>query len=332
MNGPKCQAGCTARGAAPDTKHLAPCTAPGTQHLGTWHPLDMTKTGVLLMAHGTPSSLDEMPDYLRIVRGGRPPSPELIAEMQHNYAAIGGRSPLLDITLAQAAALQASMGPDVPVAVGMRNWRPFIKDALGELAGRGVRRVIGIPMAPQFSTLSVQKYIDAAQSSLRTDVQFAPVRSFHAHPLLVGAFTERLRAANPSPGEQVVFTAHSLPARVIEAGDQYAEEVAATARAVASEAGLPQYEIAYQSAGRTPEPWIGPELDAVVRRCAGAGARSFLIVPVGFVCDHTEILFDIDIQAAAVAREAGVELRRTESLNTSPLFIRMLEDLVRGML
>lgn len=294
--------------------------------------MDMHKTGVLLMAHGTPSSIDEMPEYLRLVRGGRPASPELLAEMQHNYNAIGGRSPLTDITLAQAAALQARLGGDIPVRVGMRNGQPFIKDALGDLAASGVGRVVGLPMAPQFSTLSAQKYIDAARSSLPEGLQFDPVPSFHTYPLLIDAFAERLRAAAPAQGELVVFTAHSLPTRVIEAGDRYADEVAATARAVASQTGLGDYELAYQSAGRTPEPWIGPELGALIRERAAAGARRFLIVPIGFVCDHTEILFDIDVQATAAAREAGATLRRTESLNTSPTFIEMLEDLVRGML
>jgi ferrochelatase len=284
------------------------------------------------MAHGTPSSLDEMPEYLRLVRGGRPASPELVAEMQQNYGAIGGRSPLTDITLAQASALGARLGGDIPVGVGMRNWRPFIKDALGELAGTGVRRVIGIPMAPQFSTLSVQKYIDAAEASRPDGLLFEPVRSFHMHPRLIDAFAERLRAAAPAGDELVVFTAHSLPARVIEGGDRYGDEVAATARAVASRTGIGSYEIAYQSAGRTPEPWIGPELGALIRERAAAGRRRFLIAPIGFVCDHTEILFDIDVQAAAAARQAGAALRRTESLNTSPTFIAVLEDLVRRLL
>ena len=295
----------------------------------------MANTGVLLMAHGTPSSLDEMPEYLRLVRGGRPASPELIAEMQHHYNAIGGRSPLTDITLAQAAALGARLGDDIAVSVGMRNWRPFIKDALGELAASGVRRVIGIPMAPQFSTLSVQKYIDAAEASLQglpDDLLFEPVRSFHTHPLLIDAFAERLRAAAPAEDELVVFTAHSLPARVIEAGDEYADEVAATARAVAAKTGIGRYRVAYQSAGRTPEPWIGPELDTLVRERAAAGSKRFLIAPIGFVCDHTEILFDIDVQAARSAREEGAALRRTESLNASPTFIGMLEEIVRAKL
>jgi len=283
------------------------------------------------MAHGTPASLDEMPEYLRLVRGGRPPSAELIEEMEGNYRAIGGRSPLTDITLAQAAALEARLGDQVPVKVGMRNWRPFIKDTLADLAAAGVTRVIGVPMAPQFSTLSVQKYIDAATSALPQGVAFDAVQSFHLHPLLIEAFADRLRAAAPKPAERVIFTAHSLPSRVIEGGDRYADQVAETARAVASRAGVEDFDLAYQSAGRTPEPWIGPELGALVRERALAGTRSFLVAPIGFVCDHTEILFDIDVQATGTAAAAGATLRRTESLNTSPTFIAMLEDLVRGM-
>ena len=292
----------------------------------------MSRPGVLLMAHGTPSSMDEMPEYLRLVRGGRAASDELVAEMRHNYEAIGGRSPLTDLTNAQADALRAGLGPDIPVAVGMRNWQPFIKDAAAGLVNAGVTRVIGIAMAPQFSTLSVQKYTDAARAALPDGVQFDAVQSYHAHPLLLDAFAERVRAAQPMARELVVFTAHSVPMRVIEAGDRYADEVAETARGVAERAGITTYALAYQSAGRTPEPWIGPDLRALIDEQSGQGTRKFLIVPIGFVCDHTEILFDIDVQAAQVAREFATALRRTESLNTSPLFIALLEDLVRRML
>jgi protoporphyrin/coproporphyrin ferrochelatase len=292
--------------------------------------LVMNSPAVLLMAHGTPNSLDEMPEYLQLVRGGRPPSPELVAEMRHNYAAIGGRSPLTDITLAQAAALRARLGPDLPVAVGMRNWRPFIADALADLVQRGADRIIGIPLAPQFSTLSVQKYMDAALNALPSSAQFVAVRSFATHPLLLEAFAERVCAARPDIDEEVIFTAHSLPARVIDAGDSYAQEVAATARGVAERSGVEKYEIAYQSAGRTPEPWIGPDLSELIRVRAASGARRFLAIPIGFVCDHTEILFDVDVQASAAARECGATLRRTESLNTSPTFVALLEDLVRA--
>jgi protoporphyrin/coproporphyrin ferrochelatase len=284
------------------------------------------------MAHGTPSSLEEMPQYLTIIRGGRPPSAELIAEMCHNYEAIGGRSPLTDITLAQADALRAKLGPEFPVAVGMRNWKPFIKEAIADLVAAGVTRIVGIPLAPQFSTLSVQKYIDTATTCLPDGVTFEAVRSFHAHPLLLDAFAERVRAAAPRPDELVVFTAHALPRRVIASGDTYADEVAATARGVAERTGLKKYERAYQSAGRTPEPWIGPDISEMLDVQSAKGVRKFLIVPIGFVCDHTEILFDIDVQAARVAREFSTSLRRTESLNTSPTFIAMLEDLVRSLL
>jgi len=293
---------------------------------------DRPDFGVLLMAHGTPESVDQMPDYLRLVRGGREPSAELITEMTHNWNAIGGRSPLTDITLAQGAALRerlAGEGIDVPVAVGMRNWRPFIADAVREIVASDVTYVIGIPLAPQFSTLSVQKYMDAAKAALPSTVDFSCVRSFHDLPLLIDAFAERVRAALPAVDEEVIFTAHSLPLRVAQSGDPYADEVGATAKLVAAASGVDSYLRAYQSAGRTPEPWLGPDLSELIRARAGAGVKKFLAVPIGFVCDHTEILFDIDVQATAAAREAGVSLRRTESLNTSPTFIAALAALVR---
>jgi protoporphyrin/coproporphyrin ferrochelatase len=291
----------------------------------------MAAIGVLLLAHGTPTSLDEMPEYLRLVRGGRPPSDDLVEEMRHNYDAIGGRSPLTEITEEQRRALQAVLderGIAALVVVGMRNWHPFIADAVSAFADAGVARVFGIPLAPQYSSLSVQKYIVAARAALPPATAFSCVRSFHDHPLLIEAFAERVREASPRTEETVVFTAHSLPRRVIDEGDPYAQEVAATADAVAERCGLARYERAWQSAGRTPEPWLGPDLSASIRAQAAAGVHAFLVVPIGFVCDHTEILFDIDVQAASVAREIGVSLRRTTSLNTSSTFIRALADLV----
>jgi ferrochelatase len=291
----------------------------------------MPDYAVLLMAHGTPESVDQMADYLRLVRGGREPSKELVHEMTSNWKAIGGRSPLTDITLQQAAALQTELsrsGIQAPVVAGMRNWKPFIADALQEIGALGVRRVIAIPLAPQFSTLSVQKYTDAATAALPPDTVLTCVQSFHDHPLLIEAFSERVRAAAPKLDEEVIFTAHSLPQRVAQSGDPYPDEVAATAKLVAALAGLGPYLRAYQSAGRTPEPWLGPDLSELVRARVTAGVKKFLVVPIGFVCDHTEILFDIDIQAAQAARDAGATLRRTESLNTSPTFIKSLAALV----
>lgn len=283
------------------------------------------------MAHGTPESIDQMPEYLRLVRGGREPSRDLIEEMKHNWRAIGGHSPLTDITLQQGTALKAMLaadGFDVPVVVGMRNWKPFIADAMRDIEASGATRIIGIPLAPQFSTLSVQRYMDAAKAVLPPGAEFTCVRSFHDHPLLIEAFAERVLAETPGPGDELIFTAHSLPQRVIAAGDPYPDEVKATAKAVAERCGIGAYHRVYQSAGRTSEPWLGPDLSELIRARAGAEIRRMLVVPIGFVCDHTEILFDIDVQAAEVAREVGVTLRRTQSLNTSPTFIRTLAALV----
>jgi protoporphyrin/coproporphyrin ferrochelatase len=285
---------------------------------------------VLLMAHGTPSSLDQMPAYLTRVRGGRPPSEALIAEITANYAAIGGRSPLTDITLQQRNALRERLGPAFRVLVGMRNWDPLIADVLPALAGSDVSRVVGIPLAPQFSSLSVQKYVDAAMAALPAGIVFECVPSYHAHPLLHRSFAERVcEAGRPADDEEVVFTAHALPERVIRGGDPYRDQVEATAAGVAKSLGLADWQLAFQSAGRTPEPWIGPDISEKIRERAAAGVRKLLVVPVGFVCDHTEILFDIDVQAAGVASECGVTLRRSASLNTSRAFIALLDDLVQ---
>jgi protoporphyrin/coproporphyrin ferrochelatase len=289
-------------------------------------------TGVLLMAHGTPSSMDDMPEYLQLVRGGRPPSPELVAEMRHNYEAIGGRSPLTELTFAQGAALHARLGLRVPVAVGMRNWKPFLREAVEQLVNSGVNRIVAVPLAPQFSTLSVSRYYEAAAAAMPVGVEMARVASYHDHPLLLAAFAERVREAGPLADEEVIFTAHSLPVRAIKGGDTYAREVAVTARGVAEWAGVRRYRRAFQSAGRTPEPWIGLDLGDFLRHRVAHGARRFLVVPIGFVCDHTEILFDIDVQASRVASELGATLRRTRSLNDSPAFIALLEMIIRAQL
>src|SRR5262245_16244193 len=286
-------------------------------------------TGVLLLAHGTPESLDQMPEYLTRVRGGRPPSAELIEEMRGNYAAIGGRSPLTDLTRAQAAALEAALGDGTRVYVGMRNWHPLITDAVAEALRDGARSLVAVPMAPQYSSLSVGKYRDAVEAARPDGLTIRFVPSWHDHPGLIDAFAERLRAALAAgAADAVIFTAHSLPARVIREGDPYADQVAATAAAVASRCGVNGYRLAWQSAGRTPEPWLGPSVEEVIGELAGQRASRVLVAPVGFVCDHTEILFDVDVQARRFAAERGLELARTESLNTSPAFIRALADVV----
>ena len=284
---------------------------------------------VLLLAHGTPESLDEMPAYLTAVRGGRPPSEELVAEMTRNYASIGGRSPLTDITQAQARALSALLG--LPVYVGMRNWHPFVADVLKQAAADGVDEMIAVPMAPQYSSLSVGKYQSVVRENLPEGMQVRFVGEWHAHPGLLDAFAVKLRnALAEEPADRVLFTAHSLPVRVIESGDPYARHVGETACGVAGRAQTTASAQAWQSAGRTPEPWLGPSVEEKLDELQAQGARSVLVCPVGFVCDHTEILYDIDVQAAQHASTIGLRLRRTDSLNDGPELIATLADIVRA--
>jgi protoporphyrin/coproporphyrin ferrochelatase len=288
-------------------------------------------TAVLLLAHGTPESLDEMPEYLTRVRGGRPAGPELLDEMRRNYAAIGGRSPLTDLTRAQAEALRAELGAGARVYVGMRNWRPFIADAVAAAVADGVTDLVALPMAPQYSALSVGKYAEAVRQAAPSGLRVRFVESWHDHPGLVAAFAEKLEEAlRRDPGAAVIFTAHSLPERIVREGDAYPGQVARTAAAVAARAGVSTYRLAYQSAGRTPEPWLGPSLEEAMEAAAREGTARVLVAPIGFVCDHTEILFDIDVAAAAAAGRRGIALSRTGSLNTSPTFIRALADIVRA--
>jgi ferrochelatase len=285
---------------------------------------------VLLLAHGTPDSLDELEDYLTLVRGGRRPSPELLAELRHNYTAIGGRSPLTDITRAQAAALGRELGGRVPVWVGMRSWKPFVADALSEAARAGARDVLVIPMAPQLSALTAGRYRAAVEQATPDGVSVKLVESWHAHPLFLDALAEKVRLAlDQCARDAVLFSAHSLPERVIREGDLYASYVRVTAEGVAARVGLADVRLAYQSAGRTPEPWIGPSLVETLGELAATGKRSVLVVPVCFVSDHLEVLYDIDVAAREAARRLGLDLTRTESLNTAPLLIRALADLVR---
>ena len=288
-------------------------------------------TDVLLLAHGTPDSLDEMPEYLTRVRGGRPPGPELVEEMRRNYAAIGGRSPLTDVTRAQAEALARELGDGRRVYFAMRNWRPFIADVLAAASAEGCTDLVALPLAPQYSTLSVGKYRHAVDEARPAGVKVRFVASWHDHPGLVAAFAEKVREARAlRPEAAFVLTAHSLPLRAVREGDPYPLQVAATAAAVAARAGLARFRLAYQSAGRTPEPWIGPALEESLDELAREGVAEVVVAPIGFVSDHTEVLYDVDMAARDAAHRRGIALSRTASLNTSPTFIRALADIVRA--
>jgi ferrochelatase len=284
---------------------------------------DRARASVLLLAHGAPVKVEDVESYLSFVRMGRPGNPQIVEEVKHRYGRIGGASPLLRWTQEQAEALHESLG--IPVYFAMRNWHPFIKDVVPEIRAD---RVAAICLAPQFSEMSVGLY-------MKRTVEAAPglnllwAKSYHDEPLLVEAFAERLRPLLPG---HVLFTAHSLPEKILESGDPYADECRATAAAVAARVGLHSYEFAFQSQGMTQDKWLGPTVESVLDRYAEEGIRHVIIDPIGFVCDHVEILYDIDVQFSEYAAARGITVRRPESLNGSAAFTRALAEVAKRCL
>ncbi|MCL8206592.1 MAG: ferrochelatase [Actinomycetia bacterium] len=294
------------------------------------------------MAHGAARGLDDIPRYYAHIRHGQPLSPAVLRELSDRYRAIGGYSPLHEITAALARRLAGVLGVrpgvvDWHVYHGFRHAPPFIADAVAAMAADGVQRGIGVVLAPHDSALSGGRYRAAAEEA-RAAVDGAPpftyVASWHLEPRLVHLLASRVREAQAYWPEAerdavpVVFTAHSLPERIRAEGDSYADQVRATARAVADLAGLAAWEVAWQSAGRTGEPWMGPDILEVVDRLAGEGRPGVLVCPLGFVADHLEVLYDLDIQAAAAAAARGLRWRRTRSLNDDPALAEVLADIV----
>src|SRR5216683_3264878 len=291
-------------------------------------PLPDAKTGVLCMAYGSPAGTDEndgIEPYFTHIRGGRKPSPEALAELRERYRAIGG-SPLTEITRAQARALAARLG--LPVFAGMKHAPPFIADAAAEARSAGIERLVGLPLAPHYAEMSLGAYFASLRQAW--DGELITVRGFHDHPAFITAVEALIADATAHfKPERIFFTAHSLPARIETAGDRYRERLLESCRLVAAGSQLPEWEFAFQSASHTGEPWLGPDL---LEALAHAGARRALVCPIGFVADHLEILYDIDVEAMAFARQRGMELRRTQSFNARPEFIDALAAVVRGAL
>lgn len=281
------------------------------------------RQAVLLLAHGAPERVEDVESYLSFVRNGRPGNPQVVEEVRHRYAEIGGSSPLLRWTRAQAEALERLLG--MPVFFAMRNWAPFIQDVV---PGIRTDRVAAICLAPQFSELSVGLYIKRTVAAA-PDLQFAWAKSYHEEPLLIEAFAERLRPLLPG---RVLFTAHSLPEKALANGDPYERECRATAAAVAARAGIDEYDFAFQSQGMTADRWLGPTVESVLDRYAGEGIRDVIIDPIGFVCDHVEVLYDIDIQFRDYAAARGITIRRPESLNDSATFTQALAEVAKRCL
>ena len=289
---------------------------------------------VVVMAYGGPGKLDDVEPYLLDVRGGRPTSPHLVEEIRMRYARIGGRSPILDLTRAQAAAVGRALGDRFHVTVGMRHWHPYIKEAVDELRRAGYRRLVGIVMAPHYSSMSVGAYEKKLLEAAGDDVATALVRSWWEQPRFLDAvathLTEALQRFSRPRDVQVIFTAHSLPQRILAAGDPYPEELLASAKQVAQRVRLKDWRFAYQSAGATSEPWLGPDAEAIITELAKNGHSAILLVPIGFVCDHVEILYDIDVEYQALAQRLGVQLERTKSLNDDPDLVAAVAEVVRS--
>jgi ferrochelatase len=291
------------------------------------------KTAVLLLAHGSPDSPADVPEFMKYITGGRPVPDTAIEEIRHRYSAIG-KSPLTRITLGQGEAVQQELG--LPVYVGMRNWRPFIADVVRQMIEEGVEQLLAICLAPQNSSTSVGLYKRALFAQMKPEISVQFVDEWHDHPLLVQAFAEKLEPVwcqasaelgSPAP---VVFTAHSVPTRTIQAGDPYEQQAKETAQLVGRKiAGLTAelQHFAFQSQGMSGGPWLGPTVERVILDLKKQGHQGVVIAPIGFLCDHVEVLYDIDIGFKQFASEQAMKLWRTESLNTSPTFIAALAQL-----
>ena len=297
----------------------------------------MGEIGVLVMAYGGPGRIEDVEPYLLDVRNYRPTPAEVIHEVRERYARIGGRSPILERTEAQAAALQQALDPTAKrfrTIVGMRHWHPYIRDSLRHLKDQGVGRAVGLVMAPHYSRMSIKAYFEKVQSA-EAGVEVAAIESWHLLPGYIDALTERVQSAlrrfpeADRSGVTVIFTAHSLPERILSWQDPYPTQLSDTVDQVTQRLGPQPHRFAYQSAAMTPDPWLGPDAGSVLKDLAAAGQRNVIIAPIGFTCEHVEVLYDVDVEFQRLAGELGMRLERTEMLNDAPPMIEGLAEMVR---
>ena len=278
------------------------------------------------MAYGSPATAEDIRPYLEDIREGRLVSDAAVEELTERYRRIGGRSPLDEVTERQRAALEDELG--LPVYVGMKHWRPRVSEAVEAALGGGADRLAGIVLAPHYSALSIAGYRERLEHALAGRAELTFVESWHDHEPFLEVLADRIRGTT----SHVVFTAHSLPERILEAGDPYRDQLLETSRLVAERAAISEWSFAFQSASSTGEPWLGPDILEELDALHAGGVRKVLVCPVGFVSDHLEILWDLDVEARERADELGLHLERIESLNADPAFIRALAELVRQAL
>ena len=284
---------------------------------------------VVLMAYGSPERLADVPAYYSDIRGGRPIRPELLEDLVERYRRLGidEGSPLNAITEETRAALEAELG-DIPVFTGMKHWTPRIAEAADAAVSAGADTVVGLVLAPHYSAMSIAGYRTQLEQALDGRAELAFIDSWHDEPGFVELLADRVRGT----GAHVVFTAHSLPARILEAGDPYKDQLLETSRLIAERAGLDDWSFSFQSESQTGEPWLGPDILDHLEELHERGITEVLVCPVGFVADHLEIRWDLDHEAAEKARELGLDFSRIEMPNADPAFIEVLAGLVRRVL
>jgi len=297
--------------------------------------------GVLVMSYGTPESMEGIEAYYTHIRRGHPPTPEQLEDLTDRYRTIvGGVFPLRENTNRQAEALQRKLdelaGEGAYICYqGLKHAAPFIEDGIAAMAADGIREAVGIVLTPQYSSMSVGGYLKRAQEEAdKHGIRFAGVKEYHLHPRLIEALSERVKEGlekfEAREDALVLFSAHSLPAKILEMNDPYADQLLATSAAVASDSGVDKWQFTWQSAGQTGQPWLGPDILETLEKLAAEGVRSVLVTPVGFVSDHLEVLYDIDFEAKKFAEEKGIHLERIRMLNDDPQYMAALADSVFG--
>ncbi len=293
--------------------------------------------GLLVMAYGGPNNMDEVEPYLLDVRGHRPTAPEIVHEVRERYREIGGRSPIREQTQAQADALESALNlssKDFKAFIGMRHWNPYVKDSLAEMQKHGIDRAVGLVMAPHYSRMSIGAYYKKIEEA-DSPINFLRVEDWHLRDGYLDALADRVRAALQCfPAEvradvPIIFTAHSLPQKILEWNDPYPAQLLETVEAVMGRLGAHPHEFAFQSAAISTEPWLGPDAGEAIKRLASEGRKNILLCPIGFVTEHVEILYDVDIVYKKLAQSLNVHLERIEMLNTASAMINDLAQLIR---